>query len=258
MENIKVVHNKASRLFIFLAGFFIANALLAEFIGVKIFSLEKTLGFQPVMLDIFGHNLSFTLTCGVLLWPFVFVLTDVINEYYGKRGVRFLSFLAVGLISYAFLMIFFAINTTPAEFWITTRQSEGVSDMNSAYGAVFGQGLRIILGSIVAFLFGQVVDVYVFHRIKKLTGEKSIWLRSTGSTVISQLIDSYIVLFIAFYGQEGWTTELILGVGVVNYIYKFTMAVLLTPLIYVLHEIIDKYLGDELANELKNYALKTS
>lgn len=258
MENIKVVHNKASRLFIFLAGFFIANALIAEFIGVKIFSLEKTFGFEPFTLHIFGETLSFNLTCGVLLWPFVFILTDVINEYYGKRGVRFLSFLAVGLISYAFLMIFLGIKVAPADFWITTKQSEGIADMNNAYGAVFGQGLRIILGSIVAFLVGQVVDVYIFHRIKQMTGEKSIWLRATGSTVVSQLIDSYVVLFIAFYGQEGWSTVLILAVGVVNYIYKFTMAVLLTPLIYILHGIIDKYLGDDLAKELKDYALKTS
>ncbi|MDZ4844872.1 MAG: queuosine precursor transporter [Chitinophagales bacterium] len=258
MENIKVVHNKASRLFIFLAGFFIANALIAEFIGVKIFSLEKTLGFEPFSLVFFGQPLSFNLTCGVLLWPFVFILTDVINEYYGRRGVRFLSFLAVGLITYAFAMIFLVIHVEPADFWITTKQSQGISDMNNAFGVVFGQGLRIIAGSIVAFLVGQVVDVFVFHRIKKMTGEKKIWLRATGSTVVSQLIDSYVVLFIAFYGQEGWTTALILGVGVVNYIYKFTMAVLLTPLIYILHGIIDNYIGDDLAKELKDYALKTS
>ncbi len=258
MENIKVAHNKASRLFIFLAGFFIANTLIAEFIGVKIFSLEKTLGFEPFTLVIFGQSLSFNLTCGVLLWPFVFILTDVINEYYGKRGVRFLSFLAVGLITYAFAMIFLCIKTAPADFWITIQQSKGISDMNNAFGVVFGQGLRIILGSIVAFLVGQIADVYVFHRIKQISGEKNIWLRATGSTVVSQLIDSYVVLFIAFYGQEGWTATLILGVGVVNYIYKFAIAVLLTPLIYILHGVIDKYLGDDLAKELKDYALKTS
>ncbi len=259
MENIKVVHNKASRLFIFLGGFFIANALVAEMIGVKIFSMEKTFGFQPFNMTLFGQGgLGFNLTAGVLLWPFVFVLTDVINEYYGRRGVRLLSFLAIGLISYAFLMIFLAINVAPADFWMGTKKSLGIVDMNVSFGAVYGQGLRIIIGSIVAFLVGQIVDVTIFHRIKKMTGEKHIWLRSTGSTVVSQLIDSYIVLFIAFYGQEGWTTILIIAVGVVNYIYKFTMAVLLTPVIYILHGIIDRFLGEELAKELKDYALKTS
>lgn len=256
MENIKVVHNKASRLFIFLAGFFLANALIAEFVGVKIFSLEKTFGIEPFSMVIFGIPLSFNLTCGVLLWPFVFILTDVINEYYGKRGVRFLSFLAVGLITYAFLMIFLSIHVAPADFWISMKMNEGVQDYDTAYGVVFGQGLRIIAGSIAAFLVGQIVDVTIFHRIKQATGEKNIWLRATGSTVVSQLIDSYIVLFIAFYGQTGWTVKLILAVGIVNYIYKFTMAVLLTPLIYLLHGIIDRYLGDDLAKELKDYALK--
>ena len=117
MENVKVVHNKASRLFIFLGGFFVANAMIAEFIGVKIFSLERTLGFEPLNMTIFGvKNLSFNLTTGVLLWPFVFVLTDTINEYYGKRGVRLLSFLTAGLITYAFVMFYCGIRLVPGGF----------------------------------------------------------------------------------------------------------------------------------------------
>jgi len=259
MENVKVVHNKASRLFIFLGGFFIANALIAEFIGVKIFSLEKTFGHQPLNMKIFGvEGLAFNLTAGVLLWPFVFVLTDTINEYYGKRGVRLLSFLTAGLISYAFLMFFAGIHLAPADFWVTTKTGSGIADMNNAFRVIFGQGLWIIIGSLVAFLVGQVIDVTVFHQLKKRTGEKMIWLRATGSTFVSQFIDSFVVLFIAFYIGAGWDVSLVLAIGVVNYIYKFVMAVLMTPLIYLLHIIIDRYLGDELAAELKDYALKTS
>ncbi len=272
MENIQVIHNKAARLFIFLGGFFIANALIAEFIGVKIFSLEKLLGFEPMEITIFGvPRLAFNLTTGVLLWPFVFVLTDVINEYYGKRGVRLLSFLTVGLISYAFIMFYLGINTPPADFWpqshfsnpsLTLEEQEEirskVSDYNYAYRLVFGQGLWIIIGSLVAFLIGQFVDVFVFHRFKKITGEKMIWLRATGSTLVSQFIDSFVVLFIAFYIGAGWDITLVFAIGVVNYIYKFVMAILLTPLIYLLHFIIDNFLGEKLAKELKEYAMKTS
>ena len=98
-----LVENKATRLFIILSGFFIANALIAEFIGVKIFQMETTLGFNPYEYTLLGQKVSFQYTAGVLLWPVVFIMTDVINEYFGKRGVRFLSYLAVGLISYAFL-----------------------------------------------------------------------------------------------------------------------------------------------------------
>ncbi len=92
-----IIHHKPTRLFIILGGFFIANALIAEIIGVKIFSLEKTLGFAPLHIHLFGNDLSVNLTAGVLLWPVVFIMTDIINEYYGMRGVKFLSWLTAGL-----------------------------------------------------------------------------------------------------------------------------------------------------------------
>lgn len=262
-----ILTHKANRLFILLGGFFIANALIAEFIGVKIFSLERTLGIAPFALEIFGMGpFSFNLTTGVLLWPVVFIMTDVINEYFGRKGVRWLSFLAVGLISYAFLMFFIGIRLTPADFWPTShlaavtdpvaRQSMGaqVGDYNAAFSLVFGQGLWIIIGSLVAFLIGQFVDVFVFHKIKRWTGEKGVWLRATGSTLISQFIDSFVVLFIAFYIGADWSIALVLAIGVVNYIYKFTMAIVLTPIIYLAHYLIDAYLGEDLAHEMKMQA----
>ena len=110
-----VTRHRATRLLIILGGFFIANALIAEFIGIKIFSLEETLGFHPANIPVFGFDLSFNLTAGVLLWPVVFVMTDIINEYYGIRGVRLLSFLAAGLIAYAYLMVYLGIRLTPAQ-----------------------------------------------------------------------------------------------------------------------------------------------
>ena len=205
---------KETKLFIILAGFFVANAIIAEFIGVKIFSLEKTFGIKPADISLFGSKgLSFNLTAGVLLWPVVFVMTDIINEYYGRKGVRLLSFLAAGLISYAFLMCFIAIHLTPADFWphshikpslSVDEQSAirtGVGDYNAAFRLVFGQGLWIIAGSLIAFLIGQLVDVFIFHKIKRLTGERLLWLRSTGSTVISQLLDSYVVLTSRFISE---------------------------------------------------------
>jgi len=253
------LNNKANRLFVFLAAFFVSNALIAEFIGVKIFSLEKTLGITPFDISIFGiEHLSFQLTAGVLLWPFVFVLTDIINEYYGTKGVRMLSFITAGLITYAFAMFYFGIKIVPADFWLTTKTAEGIPDMNNAFRVVFGQGLWIIIGSLVAFLVGQVVDVITFHRVKKITGEKYIWLRATGSTLVSQFIDSFVVLFIAFYIGAGWQLKLVLAIGIMNYIYKFLMAILMTPVIYAVHAIIEKYLGAATAAELKQHAMQTS
>jgi uncharacterized integral membrane protein (TIGR00697 family) len=256
--SIDAVNNKASRLFVFLGTFFVANALIAEFIGVKIFSLEKTLGITPFDISLFGiQHLSFNLTAGVLLWPFVFVLTDIINEYYGIKGVRMLSYITAALITYAFAMFYFGIRIVPADFWITTKADNGIPDMNNAFSVVFGQGLWIIIGSLVAFLIGQVIDVLVFHRLKRVTGEKFIWLRATGSTLISQFIDSFVVLFIAFYIGAGWNLKLVLAIGIMNYIYKFLMAILMTPVIYAVHGIIEKYLGEKTAAELKQHAMQT-
>jgi uncharacterized integral membrane protein (TIGR00697 family) len=261
-----IIKSKPARLFLILGGFFITNALLAEFIGVKIFSLEATLGFKPAEIKLFGNIYSFNLTCGVLLWPVIFIMTDIINEYYGTKGVKFLSWLTIGLITYGFIMVFAAIKTVPVPWWITTKQDIGIADMNAAYNGIFGQGLGIIIASMTAFLVGQFVDVFIFHKIKKVTGEKKIWLRSTGSTLVSQLIDSFVVLMIAFYfypklvpGQGSpWPFDQVIAICIVNYIYKFMMALLLTPVIYLMHGRIEKYLGHELAAEMKTAAMKAN
>lgn len=243
--------DKSTRLFYILGAFFVANALLAEFIGVKIFSLETTLGIKPVNLSIFGiENLSFNLTAGVLLWPVVFIMTDVINEYFGRKGVRFLSFTAAILILYAFVMVYFTMALTPADFWLQRQVGNETIRMDHAYNAIFGQGMWIIAGSLTAFLIGQLVDVTVFHLLKKKTGHTKIWLRATGSTLVSQFIDSFVVLFIAFYLGAGWDIKLVLAIGIVNYMYKFTIAIILTPLLYLAHYIIDIYLGKETAEKL--------
>ena len=259
-----IIRNKATRLFIILGGFFIANALIAEFIGVKIFSLEKTLGMEPMNLRLFGGDFSFNLTAGVLLWPVVFIMTDIINEYYGQKGVKFLSYLTAGLISFAFLLFFFAIRLTPADWWVGSKANAGVNDMQAAYGAVFGQGLWIIIGSLTAFLIGQILDVLVFHKIKSITGEKAIWARATGSTLVSQLIDSFVVLGIAFYvgptldpsNGTPWTLSMLLSIGTGNYIYKFVVAIVMTPVIYAVHAAIEKYLGHDLAAQMKRAAMQ--
>lgn len=248
--------DKSSILFYILGSFFVANAILAEFIGVKIFSLESTFGIEPLNLTILGiENLSFNLTAGVVLWPIVFVMTDIINEYYGRKGVKFLSFTAAILIAYAFVMVYFAMNLSPSSFWIERITPFGKVNMHIAFNTIFGQGLWIIIGSLLAFLIGQLVDVTVFHYFKSFTGSSKIWLRATGSTLVSQLVDSFVVLFIAFYIGAGWDLKLVLVIGLVNYIYKFIIAILVTPALYILHSLIDKYLGKELSKKLQNEAM---
>jgi uncharacterized integral membrane protein (TIGR00697 family) len=253
----QILADKPTKLFIFMAAFFVANALIAECIGGKLFSLEALLGLETKPFTLFGQSgLTYTLTCGVLLWPIEFVMTDIVNEYYGPKAVRRISFIAIGLISYAFVMFYMAIHVPPnTSFWTTSQQANGVPDMQAAFNGIFGQGMWIIFGSLVAFLVSQLLDVWVFHKIKKVTGEKKIWLRATGSTLVSQLVDSYIVLFIAFYLGQGWPWQLVLAVGLVNYSYKAFMAFVLTPVIYLVHGMIKGYLGEETALEMRSAAM---
>lgn len=260
-QALDVVGHRPARLFLLLGGFFVANALVAELIGVKIFALEDTLGWARFDFGLFGERGALQFSAGVLLWPVVFIMTDVINEYYGKKGIRLLTFLTTGLIVYAFLMIFMAITLAPADWWIGQNANKGVPDMQRAFSVVFGQGLLIILGSLSAFLVAQFTDVVVFHRIKGLTGERMIWLRATGSTVVSQLFDSFVVLYIAFMlgpqlvgNIEPWTWPQLLSVATIQYAYKFFMAVVLTPMLYVAHGLIDSYLGQEASTEMKRQA----
>jgi len=245
------LEQKKSRLFVILAGIFITNALLAELIGVKIFSAEATVGLTPAKISILGFDMSFNLTAGAILWPFVFITTDLINEYFGKPGVKRISYLTACLIAYAFLAIYLTMHLAPADFWLdaNNRDAEGnYLNIHHAFNKVYGQGLRIIIASLTAFLIGQLVDVYAFQKLRHVTGSKKLWLRATGSTLISQLFDSFIVLFIAFYGT--FTNAQIVAIGITNYIYKFSVAILLTPLIYLGHYWIDQYLGKENAEKI--------
>lgn len=211
--------SKKDYVFVILAGIFITNAVVAELIGGKLIQIGP-----------------FVMSIGILPWPIVFLTTDLINEYFGQKGVRKLSFITAGLIAYAFLVLFLAI-IVPA--------AKGISPVNDVqFTAVFGQSMWIIVGSITAFLISQLIDVMVFHYVKEKTGNKKIWLRATGSTVISQLIDSFIVLGIAFWLPGKINFETFLSSALTGYTFKLSVAILLTPLIYLGHYLIRNFLKE--------------
>jgi queuosine precursor transporter len=244
ISNSKPIPKKLSNLYIFLGAFFIGNALLAELIGVKIFNVEHTLGI------IHGSKSEgiINMSIGVIIWPFVFITSDLLNEYFGKEGVKTISFITAGLIAYASIVIVIGTLLPPAKFWLDINSINKTGyyfDIDYAYRTIFRQGIGIIIGSITAFLVSQMVDVYVFHYFRKFTGHHYLWIRATGSTIISQLIDSFIILFIAFYLLGKWSFAQVISVGTVQYIYKVGLAIILTPLVYLAHHFIDKYLGKE-------------
>jgi len=245
---------KKTNLFIILSGIFLTNAILAEIIGVKIFSGENTIGLQPAGWTFFGdYILDFNLTAGAVIWPIVFLTTDIINEYYGKAGVKKISFITAFFIAYIFLVITAVTGLPPAQFWLEVNQTDDAGNpfnINYAFNTIFRQGLGIIAGSLIAFLFGQIVDVFVFQKLRQFTGSRMIWLRATGSTVVAQFFDSFIVLIVAFYLFGNWTWEQVISVGFINYIYKFVVAIMMTPLLYLGHSLIDRYLGKEGAERM--------
>lgn len=254
----QLLKDKPTKLFVLFAAFFVANALIAECIGGKLFSLEKLLGLPVHTFTLFGQSgLSYTLTAGVLLWPFEFVMTDIVNEYFGPKAVRRISYIAVGMISYAFVAFWVAMSVPADSWWLGSRSDQGIPDMQAAFTGIFGQGMWIIFASLTAFLVSQIVDVTVFHRIKRHTGEKHVWLRATGSTLVSQLVDSFIVLYIAFKIGNGWSWQRVLAICLVNYSYKFVVAVALTPLIYFMEHRIEKFLGHETAAKMKAAAMQS-
>ena len=207
--------------FVILAGIFITNAVTAELIGGKLIQIGP-----------------FVMSIGILPWPIVFLTTDLINEYFGEKGVRKLSFITACLIAYSFIILLLAMSIPAAK---------GISPVNDdQFKAVFGQSMWIIVGSIIAFLFSQLIDVYVFSYFKKKTGNKKIWLRATGSTVVSQLFDSFIVLGIAFWLPGKINTETFVSSALTGYTFKLGTAVLLTPIIYLGHYWIQKYIKEDL------------
>jgi len=211
--------SKKDIVYVILAGIFITNAVVAELIGGKLIDVG------PAVMSI-----------GILPWPIVFITTDLINEYFGEKGVRKLSILTAALIAYTFIVLFFAMKIP----------STGISSVTSAqFNAVFGQSQLIIVGSIVAFLVSQLIDVTIFHFVKRRTGNKMIWLRSTGSTAISQLVDSFIVLGIAFWLPGIMDTKTFIISGFTGYTVKLLIAVLMTPMIYLGHYIIEKYMAKD-------------
>jgi queuosine precursor transporter len=248
--------SKSSKVFTAITAFFVANALIAECIGVKIFSLEASLGLPVHTFSLFGEQgLSFALTCGVLLWPLEFVITDIVNEYYGFKSVQRISITAITLISYAFIMFTIASRTIAPSWWLSDKVEQGIPNYQNAFAAIFGQSSWIIIGSLIAFAVSQVLDALVFKAIKKRTGNKYLWLRATGSTLVSQFIDSYIVLFIAFKIGNDWSWQKVLAIGMVNYTYKFVVAILLTPLIQGIHKWLDNYFGKEESEKMQQQAM---
>lgn len=215
-------------LFFVLGGFFLTNALLGEVTGGKLFVAPLSGRFVEggVILSI-----------GVLMWPVVFITTDLVNEYFGKAGVRRLTFLGLGMIAYAFVVLNLAMAVPAWERSVVP---------GPAFDQVFGTSTWMIVGSLTAFVVSQFLDAVLFSKLKEATGAKHLWLRATGSTVVSQVIDTFLVGVIGLVmPPNGMTFATFVPIGIAGYCYKLLIALLITPVIYLAHDVIDRWLAAE-------------
>jgi uncharacterized integral membrane protein (TIGR00697 family) len=206
--------DRKQRVFIFLTAFFVAALMTGDFVGGKFFVL-------------FGRNFS----AGIVPFPLTFVLTDVVNEFYGTHGARRLTY--AGLAAAVFVWI--VINIALA---LPTSPDSPIPD--AVFRGAFGTSSRLYVASLTAYIIGQLLDIAIFQFLRKTTGHRLLWLRSTGSTVMSQIIDSLSVSFVFLVGTK--PLGFIVANAANNYVGKLAMAVLLTPLIYLGHAVFRRVL----------------
>lgn len=230
------VLSRPQKLFVVCAAVFLTALVVAEATASKFFTAFEL----PFAINILGQEFtSVIMTAGVIAFPITFIVTDLMNEYFGKKGIKFVTLVGMVMIIFEFALLQIAMA-------VPTSSISPVPD--EAFNVVFGASGRIIFGSLVAYGIGQFADITIFHWLRKRTNGKHLWLRATGSTFGSQFLDTFIVLLVAFAGQLSF--QEIIAITLFNYGYKFIIAIVITPVIYAAHWVMDRYLGAEMASEL--------
>ena len=207
------------RFFTYIAAIFVSCLLLGDVIGGK--TLSTPLG--PISV-------------GIIPFPVTFLLTDIVNDFYGRKGARFVTILGFWMAVFAWVVLQISTHI-PADPSTYFTQTEFVK--------IFGGSSQLFVASIVAYLLGQFLDISVFQYWKSLTQSRHLWLRASGSTVLSQAIDTITinVIFWRWTATREWTW--IFQKIEREYLIKFVVAVALTPLVYALHSIVIRWLKIE-------------
>jgi uncharacterized integral membrane protein (TIGR00697 family) len=226
----------SQKVYLWLATIFIASLLIADIVGIKLFRI-------PLPFSVFGFD-AIEHTCGMLTFPITFLLTDLVNEYFGPKAARRLTFMGLAAATFVFIIMNIAQAMPYLEAPFNVRKEE--------FDAIFGSAKVMYVASLTAYLVGQLSDIALFGFLKRLTRNRYVWLRATGSTVISQFIDSFIVSYLAFsLGREIFAdpanppapVSAIPGIAVTGYLLKFVLAIAITPLIYLCRWLVQRYFG---------------
>jgi len=214
-------------LFMYLVGIFLTCLLVGDLIGGKLTT------FTIPGID---HTLLFSV--GQLCFPLTFVLTDILNEFYGRQVARKVTYLAFWMVGVAILIIFVA---GQMPWWTGWGSASWTGPTPESFDRVFSSALRIQVSSMAAFLIAQLVDISVFFLLKRATGNRYLWLRATGSTAVSQIIDTALITALAF--GEQMTFASYTKTVVSSYEVKLFAALAVTPLIYLIHELLERRFG---------------
>jgi len=231
-------------------GFFVA----AEVLGGKLFRFTF-LGLGPDDIGL-GDGPEFVATAGILAFPLTFVMTDIVNEYFGRPIVKLFTWIAIA-VNLLLQPVIRAAIAVPA---ISYTPGINDADMQRGFEIALGQTTSIVCASLCAFALAQWLDVQVFTWLRRNTGGKYLWLRAQGSTVVSQMIDTLAVIYLAFVvipgltGGQPWSLADAFAVSLTNYVYKFAIAIGITPVLYLVHAAVDAYLGKEAAEALVRHA----
>ncbi|MBA2481288.1 MAG: queuosine precursor transporter [Planctomycetes bacterium] len=240
-----------------LCAVFVGFYVVANLIGAKLWPFT-IFGLMPQHLGLSDQAGPFVATTGILAFPLTFILTDIINEYYGQRVVRTFTILAIAVSLLLQPVIQAAIAVQAVSF---SPEYTG-EEMRRGFEIAFGQSWAILAGSLTAFALGQLLDIKVFQILRRKTGGKLLWLRAQISTLISQVIDSFVVIFLAFViipwalpflvgtNDKPWPISAAANVSVTNYAVKFLIAIAITPALYLVHYLIKAWLGKAEAEAL--------
>lgn len=231
----------SQRVYLWLAGVFVSSLVIADIVGIKLFRIPLPFSFT---LPWAGEVTGIEHTCGMLTFPVTFILTDLINEYYGAKGARRVTFLGLAMAAF----VFGVINIAQAMPYLDAPFNVS----KESFDAVFGSAKVMYVASLCAYVVGQLSDIAIFGVLKRLTGGRWIWLRATGSTIVSQFLDSFVVTLLAFHVGRIVTgappdqivpLERVLPIALTGYTLKFVLAIGATPVIYLGHGFIRRVLG---------------
>ena len=234
-------------LFVTLAAIFLTSLVLGNVIGttkfVTIFSIDLPKWLQTITPQLIrnGTNYTMSVPAGVIAYPFTFLATDLISEFFGRKKAQLIVWIG-------FTMNFFMLFLMSVNHWLPN--SAGVSGGLDLFEGVYEFMVGNTLASMIAYLIAQSVDVRLFHFWKKKTKGKHLWLRNNGSTMFSQLVDSTAIISILYIaGNLGDNINSIPAVIILilnSYLFKFIFALLDTPLMYLCVRLFRKYSEDKM------------